>query len=361
MTHSQKTKAKIALVGSSLGGGGAERIHAILSKSLVEKGFGVDNVLMFSQVDYEFSGSVFNADWPSAENVFQKFSRIFRIRRHLKNTKPDFIVDFRYRDGSLFETLLFHLAYNAPVIYTVHSGKIENYIGHRNFVRKMVYDKAFRIIGVSKKIADKLREKVSAPVIHLYNPVETDAISAQSDAFVPEETRYILAIGRLNERVKQFDKLIPAFAASGLKEKNVKLLILGDGPLLPELETIIAAHDLAGSVVLKGHQPNPFPYFKNALFTVLCSQYEGFPNVLVESLALGTPVVAFDCFSGPSEIIKPQENGLLVADQDFAALSQAMQLMATDETLRNHCAASAKASVSRFDVSEIVEEWVKLF
>ncbi len=70
------------------------------------------------------------------------------------------------------------------------------------------------------------------------------------------------------------------------------------------------------------YQPEPFPFVKQALFTVLSSNYEGFPMSIIESLACGTPLVSVDCPSGPSEIIEHNVNGLLIEKDTLYGLSE---------------------------------------
>ena len=99
---------------------------------------------------------------------------------------------------------------------------------------------------------------------------------------------------------------------------------------------------------------------KNAKFLLLSSKNEGFPNVILETLACGTPVVSFDCESGPNEIIINRENGLLVENQNFEAFKISINEMALNEELYNNCKANSKASVQQFSIDMIGRQWLEL-
>ena len=138
------------------------------------------------------------------------------------------------------------------------------------------------------------------------------------------------------------------------------MVILGEGKDKNTLQALIEKENLSEDVLLLGFKENPYPIFKNAKFLVLSSKFEGFPMVLLESLKLGTPVVSFDCTSGPNEIIIDKENGLLVEDQNFEAFIEAISEFSSNESLYNHCKTNAKSSVERFNNTSIMEQWVAL-
>lgn len=355
----QNSEIRIALVGSSLGGGGAEKIHANLSTYFSQKGISVHNIIFVDLVAYDYEGELLNLGKMVDRNKWDKFRIILFLRRFFRQHSFDYIIDFRHRVNHGYELLLSTLAYNTRVIYMVNSG-MDYRIPRNVLVKKLMYANSYAMVTVSERITATLKPRFDFPVVTLHTPIFIEAVREASSSFVPAEENYIVAVGRMNEMVKQFDKLIEAYALSVLPEQGVKLLLLGDGKYLQELKKQAGDLGLAELVIFKGFQKNPYPYEKNALFMVLSSKNEGFPNVLIESLCNDTPVISFDCFTGPSEIIKDRENGLLVEDQNVGKLAAAMSEMYRDKSLRDHCAQQARQSVAKFSLEEIGKKWLHL-
>ena len=186
------------------------------------------------------------------------------------------------------------------------------------------------IVAASSGIANDLartgkiaRERIT--VIH--NPVLTPEFYSKlaepvSDFYLRYPNRpVIISVGRLVAS-KDFPTLIRAFAEVK-KEVSSRLLILGEGEQRPALERLIAELRLVDDVLLAGYTPNPYAHMARAKLFVLSSAYEAFGNVLIESLAAGTPVVATDC-PGPREILQDGRFGDLVTVGETEALAKAM-------------------------------------
>ncbi len=355
---SNNKKYKIAIVGDTLSGGGAERVHARLSEFLYSKGIEVHNIIFYDGIEYEFSGFLKNLGKIPNRNKIDKVRKIYVLRNYFRQHEFDFVIDFRYRVNNINELLIFYFGYNCPVIYTVRSGIIEYYIPKSDLIKQLIYKRAKAILTVSNRITELLQKDFKIPVATIYNPLDLEKIKKSSNSFVPEEKNYIVAVGRMNDRVKQFDKLIEAYSDSVLPERDIKLLILGEGQYMDELKLLVKQKKLMDKVVFKGHQPNPQAYQKNAVFSVLSSKNEGFPNVIIESLAVGTPVVSFDCFTGPNEIITHKYNGLLVEDQNIEKLTEAMNLMIEDQELYRFCKQNATSSIQNFSIENIGQQWL---
>ncbi len=158
-----------------------------------------------------------------------------------------------------------------------------------------------------------------------------------SDAFV------LGAVGRL-EPQKRFDLLLEAFAALLPRHPALRLLIAGEGSVRPPLEAKIAALGLDGRAVLVGQQTD-IPLFHHALdLFVQSSEYEGTPNVVLEAMALETPVVATDV-GGTSELCEDGVHGLIVPSHDVPALVTAITRMIDDPSFRHRLATAARRHV----------------
>lgn len=353
-----KRTFKIALIGDCLAGGGAEKVHATLSDFFFQNKIDVHNIIFLDWVTYDFSGKLVNLGKMKSVTILDKLKRLYFLKNYLHQNKFDFIIDFRYRVNIINEIMISYLVYKTPTIYTVHSGVVENYIPKSSFWANLIYGKHI-IVAVSKAIEKKIDKSLNSVLTTIYNPFDIDKIEILANKFIPQENKYILAVGRMNVKVKQFDKLIEAYSISMLPNREIKLLIIGKGKYLEELKELVFQKNLQDKVIFKNYQSNPHPYQKNALFTVVSSKNEGFPAVIVESLITGTPVVAFDCFSGPNEIIIDEYNGLLVEDQDIVKLTEAMNAMIIDEDLYLHCKNNATSSVKSFSIDAIGNQWLE--
>lgn len=350
-------KTKIALVGDSLGGGGAEKVQALLSIFFESKGINVHHIIFVNDTSYDYAGELYNLGKQKAESTLDKLKRLKKIKTYLAEHNFDIIIDFRYRVNVFNEYLMAHWVYKKPVVYTIHSSLYTNYIPESRFLARLIYKK-HRWVAVSKAVASAVAKRYKKKVASIYNPIPIQQIQELAAVEVEFEHPYIIAVGRMNERVKQFDVLIQAFAESILPQQGVQLLLIGSGALEEEWKKVALNCGVQDSVVFAGQQQNPFKYLKKALFTVVSSQYEGLSNVLIESLAVGTPVVSFDCFAGPNEIIDHEINGLLVPSQNQQALTKAINRMIEDTDLYQKCKRNAAGSITHFELEHIGQQWL---
>ena len=166
----------------------------------------------------------------------------------------------------------------------------------------------------------------------LYNPVDEEEIVPQSrQGANPFRGTgiHLLSVGRLTHQ-KGMDRLLEAFALVSKRFSGCDLTIVGDGPQREFLEKKAKELGIPDSVHFVGYRANPFVYMRHAHLFVSTSRWEGLPNTVLESLACGTPVVAFDCPGGTGEIIRDGLNGWLVPDGNCAALVGKISEVITD-------------------------------
>ncbi|NLO89188.1 MAG: glycosyltransferase, partial [Clostridia bacterium] len=189
------------------------------------------------------------------------------------------------------------------------------------------------VVAVSQGVADDLvkttglmRELIKV----IYNPIVTPELLEKAKEsighpwFKPGQPPVILSAGRLTA-AKDFPTLIHAFARVRA-ERLARLMILGEGEERPNLESLVRELGLESDVSMPEFVENPYAYMARAAVFVLSSAWEGFGNVLVEAMAVGTPVVSTDCPSGPAEILEGGKWGKLVPVGDVEKLAKALKI-----------------------------------
>lgn len=358
-------RRKVAFVINSLAGGGAERVMSTLLRASERETDRVDLILVLLDREpaaYDLPEWVKVEQLDAGHSLLRSVMQLFLLLRQIR---PDGILSFLTR-ANLAATLVGRVLAIPTVIServntTSHLGRG---IGARlaRVLIKLCYPWARRIIAVSDGVAEDLVTNfgIAQPSISVIpNPVDLDAIAAAGRAPSPLSLSepYVMAMGRLVPN-KNFAMLIEAFAKAGLDEK---LLILGEGPERERLASLIARLGIAERVEMPGFCANPYAILSRACWFVLPSNAEGFPNSLVEAMALGVPVISTNCPSGPSEVLAEKArssiaggvvhapHGLLVPMNAVAEMTSALQAMA-DASLRSEYAVRAAQRAADFSV-----------
>lgn len=360
----QNESKRVCIIVDCLSIGGAEKIAGVLSIEFEKLGHDVSIISLWDKVTYPYAGKLYNLGINESKiKWIKQVKKFFKFRKAYKNDNADYYIDFRIRNRSILEFLLHSFVFvNSKMIFTIHNYHVDLHIPNGSFFRKF-YKNAHKVVAVSSAIEKKLQTEYQLKNTKLiYNFIDEKLVKAKAneplDIKIP--SKYIVSVSRLNNEVKQIDKLIESYHKSELPKHDISLLILGEGEDKESLKTLVEKKSLKDKVRIMGFQENPYPIIKNALFLVLCSKFEGFPMVLLESLKLGTPVVSFNCTSGPNEIIINNENGLLVEDQNFEKLRESLNIFIENESLYKNCKDHAEESVMKFNNSTIMDQWKSL-
>ena len=200
-------------------------------------------------------------------------------------------------------------------------------------------------------------------VNYIYNPLQIDHIRSQADEIHDDpllKDRFIVQVARLEEHSKNHLGMIDIFAqlkAKGIKEK---LYIIGDGSSRPQLQEKIHALGLENECLLLGEKTNPFPYMKAAKLFIHTANFEGLPTVLIESMICGTPVVAFNCPTGPREILADGQFGGLIPMGNNELFVDTVYALLTDENKRQAYIETLPKAVERFSFKTIQQQLMTL-
>ncbi|MGO1765997.1 MAG: glycosyltransferase, partial [Advenella sp.] len=186
----------------------------------------------------------------------------------------------------------------------------------------------------------------------------TPAAGAQAQT---EARKQLCAMGRF-VATKRFEMLIDVFGRLAPDVPDWDLTIWGEGPLHSLLQDKVRKLGLQERIHLPGKTDQPWEAISRADAFVMTSEVEGFPNVLLESMALGLPCVTMDCPSGPAELSRDGRDAILVGLSDVEGLQEALYQIMTDEILRRELGHRATISVrDRYSLAAVLEQWQFLF
>ena len=357
----------------NLGGGGAEKVFAKLVAhvqanpqrkihvlTFQDQGVYKEQIIALSNVTYH----TLSIDQVRVNFLIQAW----KVRKLIRQIKPEFILSFLY-----YPNIITYLALLGQKIKHVPAERSNHrkYFGHGlkwriwGLLLKKSYLNAWKILSNSldqkKHIVEDFgvdSDKIS--VVH--NGIDLDDLDNKSKDSVDwqqyEGKKVVLAVGRFT-KAKAYPVLLESFRIliNRMQDDSVVLLILGEGELEGVVRNKIQELKLESHVVLNGFVGNPAPYLKHADVYVLSSQFEGFPNALLEAYWLNGHVVSTDCETGPGEIITNEKDGLLVPVNDSKRLAEALCIMLTDHSLRERVRLESHNRAKRFSVENMLARY----
>lgn len=366
--NQRTTRCKVLFVVHGLDGGGAERVVVRLLSFLDRERF-EPVLLVFRKVGPYVPyvpGDVRILDCGRYKSGARRWW-FCRFLRFLKAERQDVVISFAWFSNAM--TVLAR-ALSSPHSRLVVSERVtlsgarEGFITEavRRAAMALLYRFADRIVPNSQALADQLIRSLRLPrakVVALPNPIDVDDILARSKEPAPVQGTappLIVAMGRLTSQ-KGFDLLLRAVA---LLRRPCRVAFLGDGPALGRLQALASELGVAERVQFAGFLENPYPLLASATAFALPSRYEGFPNALLEAMALGLPCVASRCPTGPEEIVTDGADGLLVPIEDHVALAEALGRLLSDEALRARLGVAAAKRARDFDAPVVVRRFEAL-
>ena len=360
---------RILFLVSDMAAGGAERVAALLCNHWVANGYDVILMPTYSgkgdcvfpldpRVKLDFLADRVRSTGRSPLNAVR---RLFALRRVMRETNPDVILSFLTTVN--IAALVASVGLPTPVVISERTYPPKQVLSNGwAWLRRRLYRHADCVVAQTAATAAWIQENCpGSRTVVIPNPVEWPLQSEQPlvspDAFVDRDRRLVLAAGRLIA-LKGFDDLIAAFAMLAPAFPEWDLAIVGEGPGRRRLETLREGAGLSKRVFLPGRVGNLGDWYNRADICTLTSHYEGFPNVIMEALAGGLPVVSMDCPVGPREIVRHGVDGFLVPEGARPqGLAQALEKLMTDSDLRKRFGGNATQARARFSSEKIGALW----
>ncbi|AII13904.1 glycosyltransferase, family 1 [Campylobacter iguaniorum] len=367
---------KVIFLINSLEGGGAERVVSTILNNFVEK-YECYLILMQDGIFYELDKriNILYLDRAESSLGLIKFLKLpilaYKLAMIIKKYKFEHIVSFLYRANYI--NVLSNLFTQHKTIInecSMPSMKCKNgdrFSGKINkFLIKLLYGKSDLCLSNSYVNMMDLKNNFNVNKIgYIYNPLNIDMIKKLSKSSIQTTKKRFtfVTVGRLIES-KNHKLIIEA-----IKDFDVDLWIIGEGRLKLELQNFVESCGLNDKVYLLGGKENPFSYLSKADCFIFGSNYEGFPNVLIEALACELPIISTDCQSGPRELLAPNSDvnfylkdkielakyGILTPIKNIEKMKEAIKLIMNDNKLRQSYKEKTRQRANDFRVEKNIK------
>ena len=355
----------------SLTGGGAERVLATLVSAFMNKGYecGIAQIDEVNKCPYSLPEGVSMFNVADSKPLYSRlpFNKIKRrlwkfhsIRKVAKEYKPDVVISFI---TALNNDVIFSLlGTGLPVIVSEHTNitrKIDKKGKHTFLYRKICYPFANAVTVLTRRDY-RLIYKKHDNVVYMPNPCDVDNSVSN---LVYEKKKVVFTAGRVSSWwIKGYDLLLTAWGKICKDYNDWRLVIAGDynDKSMEYLQQVINDNNCK-NVDFIGFRRDVYNLMTQSEVYCLSSRIEGLPMGLIEAMSAGCCCVAFDCETGPNEIIVNNESGLLAAAEDIDDLCEKLRKVMSDDSLRNQLSSRSKEQVKKYSVNRVVKRWEILF
>ena len=351
---------KIDFFITKMSDGGAQRVVSLLANYLADKGNKV-RIITFRDGDhYPLNNQVERVKLhqkPLIDSVvFSGFFSLLSFYRK-KNNRPDVISS--HIDLLGYMSIPIAKIFNIKIIVSEHNNHLSRYTYQEKFLWNFLYPMASAVTVLTNFDLPYFQKKNRRTVV-MPNPYSFEVAShvALSDVRKQE----VMAIGNLNRvHHKGFDNLMDIVKEISSKHPGWKFVIVGAGNQgRPELEARIEELGISDYVTFLGFRKDIKELLSRTGIYILPSRFEGLPMTLLEAMSQGVPCIAYDCISGPGDIIRDGETGLLIENQNKDEMVNGLSLLIQSPELRDKFSRNAPGSLEKYSIERVGAKWEKL-
>lgn len=353
---------RIVILMGSLTMGGAERVATSLASYLANSDVETYLVSFDSKPSsytldekVHFINNLDNDKFTGIKGVNKRIKFLFNT---LNKIKPDLVFTMFY-DINMYALIYKLFGKNKIKLVSSERCNPNEITGKNRIINKISSMSSDGFIFQTKRAKECYPKKVQDKSVVIHNAIGNPLFKKIDENKIMTE-KTITSMGRL-EYQKAHDVMIKSCAPVLKKHPEYKLVIYGEGSLRPYLEDLINKLDMQNNVFLPGNTENAVLEVAKSQVFLLTSRFEGMPNALMEAMACGIPSISTDCDMGPAELISDGENGYLVPVDDVDAITQKLELLIDDESLRKQISNNSRKIVEEHSVQKIYREYLDYF
>lgn len=339
---------KVVFVTGRLGGGGSERVLTLIANQMRQDGYDV-SIISFGGDTNEYD----NACDVIYLACAYKINLIFSLRKTIRSLNPDVLIAFEYHVG--MKTILASIGLNTKVIVSERNDPHElDAKKAKKVLRDILYRKLDCLVCQTPDARAYFNPKIRKKAVVIGNPIKSNL-----PEWVGQDSNILLNYCRL-EKQKNLPMLIKAFEIVKKNHPEALLEIYGEGTEEEYLRNLIKDNNLDSCVKLNAFSSQIHQIAANAYAFVSCSDYEGISNSMLESMAIGMPVICTDCpIGGARMVIQDGINGILVPVGDYKKMAKRINEILDNKNKAVEIATRAKELRYKYSIEKVVEMWEK--